>query len=78
MAETPLGANSKVTVERRSQIVLIGINRPSVQNRVDPETYLGLAKAYYQYEHDPSLRAAANLGLRLTGAKRWSKKRKEI
>jgi enoyl-CoA hydratase len=62
MAETPLGAASKVTVERRGQIVLIGINRPSIQNRVDPETYLGLAKAYYQYEHDPSLRAAVLFG----------------
>jgi enoyl-CoA hydratase len=62
MAETPLDATSKVTVERRGQIVLIGINRPSIQNRVDPETYLGLAKAYYQYEHDPSLRAAVLFG----------------
>ena len=62
MAETPLSASSKVTVERHGQIVLIGINRPSIQNRVDPETYLGLAKAYYQYEHDPSLRAAVLFG----------------
>jgi enoyl-CoA hydratase len=62
MAETPLGVTSKVTVERRGQIVLIGINRPSIQNRVDQETYLGLAKAYYQYEHDPSLRAAVLFG----------------
>jgi enoyl-CoA hydratase len=62
MAETKLGATSKVTVERRGQILLIGINRPSIQNRVDPETYLGLAKAYYQYEHDASLRAAVLFG----------------
>jgi enoyl-CoA hydratase len=62
MAETPIGVTSKVTVERRSQVVLIGINRPSIQNRVDPETYHGLAKAYYQYEHDPSLRAAVLFG----------------
>jgi enoyl-CoA hydratase len=62
MAETPLSATSKVTVERRGQIVLIGINRPLIQNRVDPETYLGLAKAYYQYEHDPSLRVAVLFG----------------
>ena len=27
-AETKLGVTSKVTVERREQIVLIGINRP--------------------------------------------------
>jgi enoyl-CoA hydratase len=62
MAETPLAVTSKVTVERRGQIVLIGINRPSIQNRVDPEAYLGLAKAYYQYEHDASLRAAVLFG----------------
>ena len=62
MAERLPGADSKVTVERRGQIVLIGINRPYIQNRVDPETYLGLAKAYYQYEHDPSLRAAVLFG----------------
>jgi len=62
MAETPAGVTSKVTVERRGQIVLIGINRPSIHNRVDPETYLGLAKAYYQYEHDASLRAAVLFG----------------
>ena len=62
MADTPLGVTSKVTVERRGQIVLIGINRPYIQNRVDPETYLGLAKAYYQYEHDASLRAAVLFG----------------
>jgi enoyl-CoA hydratase len=62
IAETPLGVTSKVTVERRGQIVLIGINRPSIQNRVDPEAYLGLARAYYQYEHDASLRAAVLFG----------------
>ena len=45
-------------IERRGQIVLIGINRPYIHNRIDPETYAGLAKAYYQYDHDPSLRAA--------------------
>jgi enoyl-CoA hydratase len=62
IAETPIVVTSKVTVERRDQIVLIGINRPAIHNRVDPETYLGLAKAYYHYEHDPSLRAAVLFG----------------
>jgi len=62
MVDIPLSTTSKVTVERRGQIVLIGINRPYIQNRVDPETYLGLAKAYYQYEHDSSLRAAVLFG----------------
>jgi enoyl-CoA hydratase len=62
MAQIRLSATAKVTVERRGQIVLIGINRPYIQNRVDPETYSGLAAAYYQYDHDPSLRAAVLFG----------------
>jgi hypothetical protein len=57
MAEIPLSSAAKVTVERRGQIVLIGLNRPYIHNRVDPETYGGLAAAY-QYDHDSSLRAA--------------------
>src|SRR5581483_3893331 len=62
MANIPLSSTAKVTVERRGQIVLIGINRPHIHNRVDPETYAGLAAAYYQYDHDPSLRAAVLFG----------------
>jgi enoyl-CoA hydratase/carnithine racemase len=62
MVDIPFGSTAKVTVERRGQIVLIGINRPYVHNRIDPETRSGLAKAYYQYEHDPSLRAAVLFG----------------
>jgi enoyl-CoA hydratase len=62
MADIPLSATAKITVERRGQIVLIGINRPYIYNRVDPETYVGLAKALYQYDHDPSLRAAVLFG----------------
>jgi enoyl-CoA hydratase/carnithine racemase len=62
MADVPLGPTAKITVERRGQIVLIGINRPYIYNRVDPETYVGLAKALYQYDHDPSLRAAVLFG----------------
>jgi len=62
MAEIPLSATAKVTAERRGQIVLIGINRPYIHNRIDPETYSGLATAYYQYDHDPSLRAAVLFG----------------
>ena len=62
MADIPLGPTAKITVERRGQIVLIGINRPYIYNRVDPETYVGLAKALYQYDHDPSLRAAVLFG----------------
>ena len=62
MADIPFSSSAKVTVERRDQIVLIGINRPYIQNRIDPEAYNALAKAYYQYEHDPLLRAAVLFG----------------
>jgi enoyl-CoA hydratase/carnithine racemase len=62
MVDIPLSPTAKITVERRGQIVLIGINRPYIYNRVDPETYAGLAKALYQYDHDPSLRAAVLFG----------------
>jgi hypothetical protein len=62
MGDVPASATAKITVERRGEIVLIGINRPEIQNRLDPEAYLALAKAYYDYDHDPSLRAAALFG----------------
>jgi enoyl-CoA hydratase len=56
------GPNTKLTIERRGQIVLFGINRPYIQNRIDPETFEKLAEAYYQYDHDSSLRAAVLFG----------------
>jgi enoyl-CoA hydratase len=62
MADAPRTPTAKVTVERRAQIVLIGINRPDVHNRVDPETYSGLGKAFYRYDRDPTLRAAVLWG----------------
>src|ERR1700754_2799035 len=55
-------SGAKVTVERRGQIALLGINRPTVQNRIDPETLQQLAEAYYNYDHDPSIRAAILFG----------------
>lgn len=62
MADIPLGEDAKITAERRGAIVLIGINRPYIHNRIDPEAFAGLAKAYYAYDHDPSLRAAILFG----------------
>jgi len=62
MSGAPGTTTTKITVERRGQIVLIGINRPETYNRIDPETYGALAKIYYQYDHDPSLRAAVLFG----------------
>jgi enoyl-CoA hydratase len=50
MADAPRTPTTTVTSERGSQIVLIGINRPEVHNRVDPETYSGLGKALFVRE----------------------------
>jgi enoyl-CoA hydratase/carnithine racemase len=42
--------------------VLIGINRPEIQNRIDPETAHGLAMAFTGYDRDDSLRCAILFG----------------
>jgi enoyl-CoA hydratase/carnithine racemase len=58
----PLTADNTITVERRDDIVLIGLNRPQIFNRLDPPSRVKLARAMYQYEHDPSLRVAVLFG----------------
>jgi hypothetical protein len=58
-----LSSDAKITVERRGQIVLIGINRPQMLNRIDPEAFYGLASACYDFDNDPTLRAAVLFGL---------------
>jgi enoyl-CoA hydratase len=69
VADIALSPNAKVTVERRDQIVLIGINRPQLFNRIDPETFYGLATAYYDFDNDSTLRAAVRFLLpRAAGA----------
>jgi enoyl-CoA hydratase/carnithine racemase len=62
LADVPLGPDVKLTIERRGQVALFGLNRPNLQNRVDPETFQALAKGFYDYDHDPSLRAAVLFG----------------
>lgn len=62
LAEVPPGPDTKLTIERRGQVALFGLNRPDVQNRVDPGTFQALARAIYDYDHDPSLRAAVLFG----------------
>jgi len=47
-----------VEVERRGSVLLIGINRPQAQNRLDPPILIALGKAYHQLEHDDALRVA--------------------
>ena len=41
MSDIPLSAGARITVERRGQIVLIGINRPKMFNHIDPEVFGG-------------------------------------
>jgi enoyl-CoA hydratase len=62
MLDIPLSPEAKVTVERREQIVLIGINRPQMLNRIDPETFYRLATAYDDFDNDSTLRAAVLFG----------------
>src|SRR3984893_12936635 len=62
LTEVPLSSSATVTVERRGEIALIGLNRPFIQNRLDPATRARLAATFYQYEHDRSLRAAVLFG----------------
>jgi len=62
MADIPLSPEAKITVERRGQIVLIGVNRPQAGNRFDPDAFFALAKAYHDFDNDPSLRAAVLFG----------------
>ena len=62
LADVPLSASATITVERRGDIVLVGLNRPFIQNRLDPPSRVRLAETFYQYEHDPSLRAAVLFG----------------
>src|SRR5207237_2255689 len=62
LADVPLGPSVTVTVERRGDIVLVGLNRPFIQNRIDPPTRMRLAAAFYDFEHDQSLRALVLFG----------------
>ncbi len=49
-------------MERRGDVLLIGINRAEAQNRIDPDTLLGLGKAYFDFEQDDALRVAVLFG----------------
>ena len=62
LADIPLSSSVTLTVERRNQIALVGLNRPFIQNRLDPPTRVRLAETLYRYEHDPSLRAVVLFG----------------
>lgn len=62
VTDIPVAPANTVTVERRGDIVLVGLNRPFIHNRIDPPTRLKLGEVYFQYDHDPSLRALVLFG----------------
>src|SRR5215813_4000490 len=59
LAQNAAIATPHVTVERLAgSVLLIGINRPQVENRIEVPTFLGLGRAYWQLDHDDELRVA--------------------
>jgi enoyl-CoA hydratase len=62
VTEGAKAVTTTLTIERRNHVLLLGINRPDADNRLDPLTYGLLSRAYFKYEHDPSLRAAVLFG----------------
>jgi enoyl-CoA hydratase len=60
---TPSAPPGKVAIERRGAVLLMGINRPNAQNRIDPPIIIGLGKALYQLEHDDGLRVGVLHGI---------------
>lgn len=49
-------SDSKITVERRGHILLIGVNRPDKRNAFDVDMYIDVARAYGELHNDPELR----------------------
>jgi hypothetical protein len=73
LARGPASARRHLTVGRRGQVALFGLNRPQIQNRIDPDAFRALATAYYDYDHDPSLRAAWRCGPRSVNSEQGSR-----
>lgn len=61
-AEPASDSQELVTLEHRGHILLIGLNRPEAENRLIPAMSAALAKAYYAFEQDPTLRVAILFG----------------
>ena len=52
-----------VDVVTRGAVRIVTINRPERRNALDPETFLGLGRAFTEAEHDEAVRVVV-----LTGA----------
>lgn len=61
-AEPASDSHDMVTTERRGHVLLIGLSRQAAENRLTPLTYAALAKAYYAFDQDPTLRVAILFG----------------
>ncbi|WP_431260322.1 enoyl-CoA hydratase-related protein [Roseateles chitinivorans] len=61
-AEPASGSQDLVTLEHRGHVLLIGLNRPEAENRLIPPMSAALARAYYAFEQDPTLRVAILFG----------------
>jgi enoyl-CoA hydratase/carnithine racemase len=59
----PAANPGKVVLDQHDDVLMIGIDRPEAQNRLDPAVLIGLGKAYYRLEHDDRLRVAVLHGL---------------
>jgi enoyl-CoA hydratase/carnithine racemase len=56
-------AKPTLTLERLPMgVLLIGIDRVDMQNRIDISTFSALGQAYYEFEHDDGLRVAVLYG----------------
>jgi len=53
---------TKLTVERRGHVLLMGFNRPQKRNAFDVDTYQALAAAYGELDRDPELRCGVVFG----------------
>ena len=54
--------DTKLTVERRGHLLLMGFNRPEKRNAFDVDTYRALAVAYGELDRDPELRCGVLFG----------------
>ena len=73
LAEVSLASGATLTVERSGQVALFGINRPQIQNRLDPTTFRALATAYYDY--DPRSAAHTRCSTPTGDRARWQDRR---
>lgn len=62
LADNTNESDALLSIERRDDIVLFGLNRTIAQNKIDPAIYALLSKAYFEFEHDDSLRVAVLFG----------------